>query len=108
MKHQDNLPLSTWCKQKNNVLILSLHIQPGSKCNQVAGIVGEELKIKIAASPIEDKANMELVRYLADLFKIPKNQIKIKRGLKSRHKVIEIIECDIDALQWIVNSWPHA
>ncbi|HHJ0475397.1 TPA: DUF167 domain-containing protein, partial [Legionella pneumophila] len=81
-------------------LILSLLIQPGAKCNQVVGAVGEELKIKIAAPSIEDKANMELVRYLSVLFKVPKSQIKIKRGLKSRHKIIEVIGCGVDALQW--------
>ncbi|MFU7598337.1 DUF167 domain-containing protein [Legionella pneumophila] len=92
--------LYPWYKQKNNGLILSLLIQPGAKCNQVVGAVGGELKIKIAAPSIEDKANMELVRYLSVLFKVPKSQIKIKRGLKSRHKIIEVIGCGVDALQW--------
>ncbi|HAT9068460.1 TPA: hypothetical protein JBB26_13960 [Legionella pneumophila subsp. pneumophila] len=53
--------LYPWYKQKDNGLILSLLIQPGAKCNQVVGAVGEELKIKIAAPSIEVKANMELV-----------------------------------------------
>lgn len=103
MEQRDDLPISVWYKQKNNGLILSLYIQPGAKSNQVVGIVGEELKIKIAAPSIEDKANMELVRYLASLFKVSKGQIKIKRGLKSRHKIIEVISCDVEAVQWIVD-----
>ena len=103
MEQQDYLPLSVWCKQKNNVLILSLLIQPGAKCNQVVGAVGEELKIKIAASPIEDKANTKLVRYLSVLLKVPKSQIKIKRGLKSRHKIVEVIGCSVGAVQWLVD-----
>ena len=49
-----------------------MHIQLGAKSNQVVGIIGEELKIKIAAPSIEDKANMELVRYLASLLKVSK------------------------------------
>ncbi|ARB92997.1 YggU family protein [Legionella longbeachae] len=103
MEQQNHLPIPVWCKQKNNALILSLYIQPGAKCNQVIGVVGEELKIKIAAPSIEDKANVELVRYLASLFKVSKGQIKIKRGLKSRHKIIEIIDCGVDAVQRLVN-----
>lgn len=99
MEQQDNLPLSGWCKQKNNVLILSLHIQPGVKCNQVVGVIGNELKIKIAAPSIEDKANMELIRYLADLLKVSKSQIKIKRGFKSRHKIVEVIGSDVDVIR---------
>jgi uncharacterized protein (TIGR00251 family) len=85
------------------VFIIYLHVQPGAKCNQVVGVVGEELKIKIAAPSIEDKANMELIRYLATLFKIPKSQIKIRQGLKSRHKVIEIANLDAGFAQKIVD-----
>ncbi|STY78845.1 Uncharacterised protein [Legionella wadsworthii] len=40
---------------------------------------------------------MELVLNLASLFKV-KGQIKIKRGLKSRHKIIEVIGCGVDAI----------
>ncbi len=80
-----------------------MHIQPGAKCNQVIGVVGEELKIKIAAPSIEDKANAELVRYLAVLFKVPKCQIKIQRGLKSRYKVIEVLGCGVDGVQWLID-----
>lgn len=99
---RQDLSLSGWYKQNNNGLTLCLHIQPGAKSNQVVGIIGKELKIKIAAPSIEDKANAELVRYLASLLKIPKGQINIKRGLKSRHKIIEVIGGG-DALQWIVD-----
>lgn len=103
MEQQDDLPISVWYKQRNNGLILSLHIQPGAKSNQIVGIVGEELKIKIAAPSIENKANIELVRYLASLFKVSKGQIKIKRGLKSRHKIIEVIGYEVEAVEWIVH-----
>lgn len=103
MEHQADLPLSVWYKQRNNGLILSLHIQPGAKSNQVVGIVGEALKIKIAAPSVEDKANIELVQYLASLFNVSKGQIKIKRGLKSRHKIIEVIGYEVEAVQWIVD-----
>ncbi|HAU4213811.1 TPA: YggU family protein [Legionella pneumophila] len=102
MEQQNHLPIPAWCKQKNNALILSLYIQPGAKCNQVIGVVGEELKVKIAAPSIEDKANVELVRYLAVLFKVPKSQIKIQRGLKSRHKIIEVLGCGVD-VQWLID-----
>ncbi|HHF7367798.1 TPA: DUF167 domain-containing protein [Legionella bozemanae] len=50
----------------------------------------------------EDKANVELVRYLAVLFKVPKSQIKIQRSLKSRHKIIEVLGCGVD-VQWLID-----
>lgn len=90
MEKQYNTQNITWCKQHNDSILLSLIIQPGSKFNQVIGVVGEELKIKIRAAAIEDKANIELIKYLSELLAIPKSKIIIKRGHNSRHKIVEI------------------
>lgn len=96
-----DLSISSWCKQKHNSLILSLYVQPGAKSNEVTDVVGNELKIRIAAPSLEDKANTELVRYLAILLKAHKSQIQIKRGLKSRHKIVEVADYNIDDIKRI-------
>jgi len=71
-------------------------ITPNAKKSEIAGeqldIFGNKvLKIKIAAPPIEGKANKELIDFLAKHFKVSKSQIKILRGETSREKLIEII-----------------
>lgn len=73
-----------------NNLILNLHIQTGAKNTEAAGLHGDALKIKLAAAPIEGKANAALVRFLAKHFGIPVCQVILKQGDKSRHKVILI------------------
>lgn len=73
-----------------NNLILNLHIQTGAKNTEVAGLHGNALKIKLAAAPIEGKANAILVRFLAKRFDVPTCQVILKQGDKSRHKVILI------------------
>ena len=40
--------------------------------------------------PVENKANQAVIRVLADYFKVPKSQISILAGLKSKQKVIQI------------------
>jgi uncharacterized protein len=77
------------CDSANN-LILTLHIQTGAKYTEVAGMHGDALKIKLAASPVEGKANAALIKFLAKSFGVPLSQITFKQGAKSRHKVIEI------------------
>lgn len=73
-----------------NNLILTLHVQTGAKYTEVAGLHEDALKIRLAASPVEGKANAALVKFLAKSFDVSLRQITIKRGTKSRRKVIEI------------------
>ena len=71
-------------------LILNLHIQTVAKNTVVAGLHGDALKIKLVAAPIEGKANMALVKFLAKHFDVPTCQVTLRQGDKSRHKVILI------------------
>lgn len=71
-------------------LILTLHVQPGAKHTAVAGLHGNALKIKLAASPVEGKANAVLLKFLAKSFDVSLRQITLKHGAKSRHKVVVI------------------
>lgn len=69
---------------------LSLHVQPGAKKSECVGLHGEALKIRLAAPPVDGKANEALLRFLAQRLAIPRQQISLKSGQTSRQKVIEI------------------
>lgn len=71
-------------------LMLTLHVQPGAKRTEVAGLHGEALKIKLAAPPAEGKANGALLAFLAGAFDVPLRQVALKQGERSRQKVVEI------------------
>ncbi|MBL8500781.1 MAG: DUF167 family protein [Nitrosomonas sp.] len=71
-------------------LVLTLHIQPGAKNTAAAGLHGDALKIKLAAPPVEGKANTALLKFLAERFDVPLSRVILKQGDKSRHKVIVI------------------
>ena len=75
---------------KVNNLVLTLHIQPGAKMTGITGLYGDALKIKLAAAPVEGKANAMLLSYLADRFDVPLSQVILKQGDKSRHKLVVI------------------
>jgi uncharacterized protein len=51
---------------------------------------GVGLKAMLTSSPIEGRANEELVRYLSDVFSVKKREIKILRGEKTRRKLVSI------------------
>ncbi len=69
---------------------LHLKVQPGAKKNSLGPPLGEALKIRIQAPPLDGKANETLVEYLQTLLKIPRKNFKILSGARSRLKVVEI------------------
>ena len=82
--------MSEWYRRNGDVLTLTLHVQPGAKRTDVAGLHGEALKIRLAAPPIEGRANEALLKFIAESFGVPMRQVELKQGGQSRHKVVAI------------------
>ena len=72
-------------------IVLALHVQPGAARTEVAGQHGDALKIRLAAPPVDGKANAELLRYLAAAFGVPLRQVMLVRGDASRQKLVRIV-----------------
>lgn len=80
-----------WCRAGNGGQVtLTLHIQPGAKKTEVAGIHGDALKIRLAAPPVDGKANAALIDFIATVLDLPKAAITLKSGQTSRRKVLAI------------------
>ncbi len=56
--------MSDWLRGDGDALVLTLHIQPGAKKTEVVGLHGEALKIRLAAPPVDGKANAALLDFL--------------------------------------------
>lgn len=69
---------------------LFVQITPNAKKSEVVGVLGDTLKIKLQAQPIEGKANEALVRFLADRLDVPKSTVSIAQGQTNRRKTIEV------------------
>ena len=70
---------------------LAVRVQPGAKKTAVLGAYGEgataQLKIAVQAPPIEGRANMVLIAFLAKAVGIPKSAVEIVSGELARNKV---------------------
>jgi len=77
-------------KWREKDLILSVQIQPKSSKDEVVGIMGENLKIKITAPPIDGKANAHLCSLIAKWFDVPKSHVSILKGETSKIKTLLI------------------
>ena len=80
--------MADWLTKHENGSILQLHIQPNSSKDEIMGLHGGRLKIKIKAQPIEGEANSALIDYLSVVFKISKKKIFLLQGESSRQKKI--------------------
>ena len=79
-----------WYRTSGDVVTLTLHVQPGAKKNGIAGLYGDALKLKLAAQPVEGRANEALLKYIAGLFGVPVRQVELRQGEQSRHKVVAV------------------
>jgi uncharacterized protein (TIGR00251 family) len=79
-----------WLREDGSGIVLALHVQPGAKRTWVAGLHGDALKIRLAAPPVEGKANDALRRFVAEAFGVPLRNVTLVRGATSRDKVVRV------------------
>lgn len=80
----------TWLTADDKGVTLRLHIQPGAKKTEVVGRHGEALKIRLAAPPVDGKANACLLAFLADRLDVAKSAVSLLSGDTSRAKRVHV------------------
>ena len=69
---------------------IAVHVSPNAKHNQLIGWREDVLWVKIAAPPVENKANNMLMDFLANLLDVPLSALIIKSGESSRVKILSV------------------
>ncbi|MDR3162622.1 MAG: DUF167 domain-containing protein [Helicobacteraceae bacterium] len=69
---------------------LNVKVTPNAAKNELVRVVNGEWVIKLRAPALENKANAALIVFLAEILNIPKGEIIIKKGEKSRRKIIAL------------------
>ena len=75
---------------RSDGVYLSVKVQPRASKNEIVGRLGDELKIKVTAPPVDAAANDALEQLLAQRLGCPRGAVKIVRGHTSRHKTLRI------------------
>ena len=71
--------------------MLFVKVQPRASKNEIAQALGNELKIKVTAPPVDSAANDALLRLLADILDCPRAALQLIHGHTSRHKQILVL-----------------
>ena len=85
-----------WLRRGERQTTLTLHIQPGAKKTEVAGVHGDALKIRLAAPPVDGKANAALIAFVAERLGVARSTVSLKSGQTSRRKVLEVTDAPPD------------
>ncbi|HTB80844.1 MAG TPA: DUF167 domain-containing protein [Opitutaceae bacterium] len=70
--------------------LLAVKILPGASRNEICGWLGETLKVKLTAPPVDGRANDALVEFLAEKLGLPRRSVALTRGETARQKVVRI------------------
>ena len=79
-----------WARPDCDAVILSIHVQPGASRSEAVGEHGDALKIRLAAPPVDGKANAALLAFLASALEVPRSQVELIGGKASRHKRVRV------------------
>jgi uncharacterized protein len=82
--------MTAWLRADGDDVILTLHIQPGAKKTEVAGPHGDALKIRLAAPPVDGKANAALLAFIAEKVGARGTALELVSGQASRSKRVRI------------------
>ena len=83
-------------------VLLWIKAVPGASRDELAGSVGDRLKVRISCPPEGGKANTAIRKLLADRLGVKPSQITIERGQTSPAKVVRITHCSVDVIERVL------
>lgn len=67
---------------------MGVRVSPSSRRTALKGVYGDRLKVSVSAPPEDNRANQELMEALANWLEVPRDDVHIETGHKSRDKVV--------------------
>lgn len=79
-----------WIRETSKGVLLPIRVVPRVAKNEIQGVHGDALKVRLQAPPVEGKANQALIRFLSDTLDIPRSQLSVASGETGRNKAVLI------------------
>ena len=84
------MAIPNFLRETSGGVLLSVKLQPRASKNEICAPLGDELKIKVTAPPVDAAANQALIELLAEKMDCPRGRVELIRGKTSRHKTIKL------------------
>src|SRR5213593_245010 len=84
------MALPGYLRVESDALLLCVKVQPRASVSEIGEPLGNELRVRVTAPPVDSAANEAVLRLLAERLGCARNQIELARGQTSRHKVVKL------------------
>lgn len=71
-------------------IVISVRVSPRGSRSEIIGVKDGQLRIKTTAPPTDGKANKDVIRQLAKIFKVPPSRVVLRKGAAARNKTFLI------------------
>jgi len=90
--------------QDHDGVRFSIYVQPKASRNEICGLNGSELKLRLTSPPVDGAANKLCQEFLAKIFRVAKSKVRIVSGEKSRHKIVAVGGISRDSVLELLTS----
>jgi uncharacterized protein (TIGR00251 family) len=80
-----------------DAVVVAVHVQPGAGRTAVVGRHGDALKVRVAAPPVDDRANTATIALVAELLDVPPSGVSVVSGERSRLKRLRVVGIEHEA-----------
>jgi uncharacterized protein (TIGR00251 family) len=96
--------MSPFLRQVPEGVVVSVHVQPRASRNEIVGLQGDALKVRLTSPPVEGAANRLCIEFFADLLDLPRSDVLLVAGDKSRQKRLLVRGMNLDQVRRIVEK----
>jgi uncharacterized protein (TIGR00251 family) len=86
-------------KSVSGGVTLAVRVTPRAHKNEIAGVQGDALKVRLAAPPVKGAANAALCAFLAEQLGVRRNAVTLIAGQTSRQKVVRVEGVMVDEVR---------
>lgn len=91
--------------KRSGLVVFEIHLQPRASRCEIVGLHDGGLRIRLTSPPVENRANRQLVEFLADLLKLPKSAVHLLSGDRSRRKTVGIEGLGLDEVKTCLSPY---
>ena len=85
---------------------LAVLVQPRASRTRVVGVHDGQLKVQLAAPPVDGEANAALVDFIARTLGVPRRAVTLVSGEASRRKRVRVAGVDAATVEAVISGLP--
>ncbi len=91
--------MTPFARQDAAGVVLRIYVQPRASRNELVGVQGDELKVRLTSPPVEGAANQLCREFFAKLLDVPRQDVALIAGDRSRHKRLLVTGESLDEIR---------